>query len=137
MFSKRCYKCKEGFSKNDLVMRANQRIYHVNCFRCSMCEKQLAPGDEFALRTDLEPSSSTSPSSNASSGLLCKLDNEIFEKQLLSNPATTPLNTSCQNITNTANFGPNSGGMLNPPGANKMLKCAGIEDNQANEFEGS
>jgi hypothetical protein len=38
--------------RNDLVMRARDRIYHVDCFRCAVCERQLSSGDEFALTAD-------------------------------------------------------------------------------------
>ena len=31
LFSKKCFKCNDGFKKNDFVMRANNRIYHVDC----------------------------------------------------------------------------------------------------------
>lgn len=31
-------------------MRAKSKIYHIKCFNCSACERQLKPGDEFALR---------------------------------------------------------------------------------------
>lgn len=95
-------------------MRANNRIYHVDCFRCSICNKQLAPGDEFALRTDAE----FAAGDNGGGGLLCKLDNELFEKQLSSSSSSSSTssaassstssssstiasnNTTCQNITN-------------------------------------
>ena len=33
-------------------MRAKNKIFHLECFRCVACEKQLVPGDEFALRDD-------------------------------------------------------------------------------------
>ena len=33
-------------------MRAKSKIFHMKCFRCAACEKQLVPGDEFALRQD-------------------------------------------------------------------------------------
>ncbi len=33
-------------------MRAKNKIFHLDCFRCVACEKQLVPGDEFALRDD-------------------------------------------------------------------------------------
>ena len=68
LFSKKCFKCHEAFQTNDLVMRVAQRIYHTACFRCCMCAAQLAQGDEFALRDD---------------GLLCKLDNELFDHHSL------------------------------------------------------
>jgi hypothetical protein len=143
LFSKKCFKCKDGFTKNDLVMRANNRIYHVDCFRCCMCNKQLAPGDEFALKED---------------GLLCKMDNDLFEKHASisaaavptstsMNPTTTTTtstttsastlvtqsavvqSTSCQNITNL------QGQHQQSQQANKtMLKCEDL--NATNEYEG-
>jgi insulin gene enhancer protein ISL-1 len=50
LFGTKCDKCGSSFSKNDFVMRAKSKIYHVKCFRCTACEIQLNPGDEFALR---------------------------------------------------------------------------------------
>ena len=40
-------------------MRAKNKIFHLECFRCVACDKQLVHGDEFALRPD---------------GLFCKED---------------------------------------------------------------
>jgi hypothetical protein len=57
-------------------MRANNKIYHIDCFRCFVCNKQLAPGDEYLLKDD---------------DLFCKLDSE----NIIQNNGT-----SCQNITN-------------------------------------
>lgn len=39
-----------GFCSNDLVMRARGDVYHMECFRCSVCSRHLLPGDEFSLR---------------------------------------------------------------------------------------
>lgn len=46
-------------------MRARNKIYHIDCFRCVACSRQLIPGDEFALRED---------------GLFCKADHEVMER---------------------------------------------------------
>ena len=43
-------------------MRAKNKIFHLDCFRCVACEKQLIPGDEFALRRE---------------GLFCKEDHQV------------------------------------------------------------
>ncbi|XP_054858840.1 insulin gene enhancer protein ISL-2 [Eublepharis macularius] len=50
LFGVKCAKCAGGFSSSDLVMRARDHVYHLECFRCSVCSRQLLPGDEFSLR---------------------------------------------------------------------------------------
>ncbi|XP_053258652.1 insulin gene enhancer protein ISL-2 isoform X1 [Podarcis raffonei] len=50
LFGIKCAKCASGFSSSDLVMRARDNVYHLECFRCSVCSRQLLPGDEFSLR---------------------------------------------------------------------------------------
>nr|XP_033776746.1 insulin gene enhancer protein ISL-2 isoform X2 [Geotrypetes seraphini] len=50
LFGIKCTKCKMAFSSSDLVMRARDSVYHIECFRCSVCTRQLLPGDEFSLR---------------------------------------------------------------------------------------
>ena len=52
LFGTKCDKCYRSFGKNDFVMRAKNKIFHLECFRCVACEKHLVPGDEFALRDD-------------------------------------------------------------------------------------
>uniref|UniRef100_A0A8C6WZE2 ISL LIM homeobox 2a n=1 Tax=Neogobius melanostomus TaxID=47308 RepID=A0A8C6WZE2_9GOBI len=49
LFGIKCAKCNLGFSSSDLVMRARDNVYHIECFRCSVCSRQLLPGDEFSL----------------------------------------------------------------------------------------
>lgn len=49
IFGAKCDKCGCKVSKSDLVMRAKSKIFHVDCFRCTPCERQLNPGEEFAL----------------------------------------------------------------------------------------
>ena len=52
LFGARCAKCGVSFGENDLVMRARQRIYHVECFQCVVCQRRLVAGDEFCQRGD-------------------------------------------------------------------------------------
>lgn len=52
LFGIKCAKCNLGFSSSDLVMRARDNVYHIECFRCSVCSRQLLPGDEFSLRDE-------------------------------------------------------------------------------------
>ncbi|XP_076325653.1 insulin gene enhancer protein ISL-1-like isoform X2 [Tachypleus tridentatus] len=67
LFGAKCAKCNTGFSKDNFVMRAKKKVYHVECFQCMACSRQLVPGDEFALRDD---------------GLFCKADHEVLEKAI-------------------------------------------------------
>ena len=41
LFGTKCDKCLRSFGKNDFVMRAKNKIFHLECFRCVACEKQL------------------------------------------------------------------------------------------------
>lgn len=93
LFGTKCDKCSQSFSKNDFVMRAKTKIYHIECFRCSACERQLIPGDEFALRED---------------GLFCKEDHEVLEKA--TNGENNNNNTNLNNNNSLHhNEGSNSG----------------------------
>ncbi|CAH2251758.1 jg13772 [Pararge aegeria aegeria] len=66
LFGTKCDKCGASFSKNDFVMRAKTKIYHIDCFRCCACARQLIPGDEFALREG--------------GALYCREDHDVLEK---------------------------------------------------------
>lgn len=46
-------------------MRARDNMYHIDCFRCVACSRQLIPGDEFALKED---------------ELFCKADHDVVER---------------------------------------------------------
>ncbi|VVC25610.1 Hypothetical protein CINCED_3A013622 [Cinara cedri] len=61
LFGTKCDKCNLSFDRTELVMRAKTKVYHMECFRCNACSRQLIPGDEFALRDDT---------------LLCKQDHD-------------------------------------------------------------
>ncbi|XP_034296742.1 insulin gene enhancer protein ISL-1 isoform X2 [Pantherophis guttatus] len=77
LYGIKCAKCNIGFSKNDFVMRARSKVYHIECFRCVACSRQLIPGDEFALRED---------------GLFCRADHDVVERASLgAGDALSPL----------------------------------------------
>jgi len=65
LYSARCSACQNVFTKNDFVMRAKTKMFHLECFRCAACRRHLVPGDEFALHGD---------------GIYCKDDHELFER---------------------------------------------------------
>ncbi|CAG9857756.1 unnamed protein product [Phyllotreta striolata] len=76
LFGTKCDKCGLSFSKSDFVMRAKSKIYHIECFRCRACARQLVPGDEFALRDG--------------GVLYCKEDHDAMEKTTAATAAAAP-----------------------------------------------
>lgn len=51
MFSlKRCARCQGGIGACDLVMRAKDLVYHVECFACYACGVALCRGDYYGVR---------------------------------------------------------------------------------------
>ncbi|KAK0425541.1 hypothetical protein QR680_009252 [Steinernema hermaphroditum] len=45
-FGIRCSGCQAIVEKNDMIRKARDKIYHVHCFQCSMCNKLLDTGEE-------------------------------------------------------------------------------------------
>jgi LIM homeobox protein 3/4 len=54
--------CNQVIPPTEIIRKANENVYHLNCFSCRICKKQLKTGDEFYL---LEHGK-----------LLCKMDYE-------------------------------------------------------------
>ncbi|XP_070797144.1 LIM homeobox transcription factor 1-alpha [Pituophis catenifer annectens] len=50
IFAVKCNNCLEAITPSEFVMRAQKSVYHVGCFCCCVCEKQLQKGDEFVLK---------------------------------------------------------------------------------------
>ncbi|XP_059187270.1 LIM/homeobox protein Lhx1 [Centropristis striata] len=48
-FGTKCGGCSQGISPNDLVRRARSKVFHLNCFTCMMCNKQLSTGEELYI----------------------------------------------------------------------------------------
>lgn len=45
-FGTKCAGCLQGISPSDLVRRARSKVFHLNCFTCMVCNKQLSTGEE-------------------------------------------------------------------------------------------
>nr|QRF78302.1 Lhx1/5b [Galathowenia sp. LG-2021] len=45
-YGTKCGGCEEGISPNDLVRRARDKVFHLKCFTCMVCRKQLSTGEE-------------------------------------------------------------------------------------------
>ncbi|RVE52197.1 hypothetical protein evm_003116 [Chilo suppressalis] len=50
---KRCARCGNGITANELVMRARDLVYHLTCFTCVACGTLLSKGDVFGMRDGL------------------------------------------------------------------------------------
>ncbi|KAK3088041.1 hypothetical protein FSP39_013846 [Pinctada imbricata] len=50
---KRCSRCGLGITANELVMRAKDYVYHLQCFTCASCNKTLTTGDQFGMKENL------------------------------------------------------------------------------------
>nr|QRF78343.1 Lhx1/5 [Phoronopsis harmeri] len=45
-YGTKCAGCSLGISPNDLVRRARNKVFHLKCFTCMVCRKQLSTGEE-------------------------------------------------------------------------------------------
>jgi len=59
-YGTKCSGCGEGIAPSSVVRRAQDNVYHVDCFMCILCNRKLDTGDEFYLMEDKK--------------LLCKAD---------------------------------------------------------------
>ncbi|XP_040013685.1 LIM homeobox transcription factor 1-beta-like [Xiphias gladius] len=50
LFATKCNGCLEKIAPTEFVMRALECVYHLSCFCCCVCERQLCKGDEFVLK---------------------------------------------------------------------------------------
>ena len=53
-FGVKCAGCLLPLDRNDLVMKTKAKIFHTECFRCTICSSKLQQGDQFLLRDERE-----------------------------------------------------------------------------------
>ncbi|XP_064396405.1 LIM/homeobox protein Lhx3-like [Halichondria panicea] len=51
-FGTRCAGCNQPIPPTQVVRRAQENVYHLQCFACFICSRQLSTGDEFYLMDD-------------------------------------------------------------------------------------
>ena len=80
-FGPKCGSCGNSIPPSEIVRRAQDHIYHLECFACVICSRKLDTGDEFYLMDDKK--------------LLCKMDYESSKNKgkvsVENHPATKKL----------------------------------------------
>lgn len=51
-FPRKCCGCSQEITPNELIMRARNSVFHMHCFKCLICDKQLNTGDEYGIGKD-------------------------------------------------------------------------------------
>ncbi|KAJ3604982.1 hypothetical protein NHX12_027033 [Muraenolepis orangiensis] len=78
-FGTKCAACQQGIPPTQVVRRAQDHVYHLHCFACVVCKRQLATGDEYYLMED--------------SRLVCKADYETAKQREADSTAKRPRTT--------------------------------------------
>ncbi|XP_015260933.1 PREDICTED: LIM/homeobox protein Lhx3 [Gekko japonicus] len=96
-FGTKCAACQQGIPPTQVVRRAQDFVYHLHCFSCVVCKRQLATGDEFYLMED--------------SRLVCKADYETAKQRdeaesTAKRPRTTITAKQLETLKNAYNNSP-------------------------------
>lgn len=51
-YGTKCGGCGDGISPSELVRKAREIVFHLNCFTCLVCRKQLSTGEELYVLAD-------------------------------------------------------------------------------------
>ncbi|CAF2390125.1 unnamed protein product [Rotaria sp. Silwood2] len=81
-FGTKCASCGNGIPPSEVVRRANDYVYHLQCFSCLICHRQLNTGDEFYLFDDQK--------------LVCKTDYDALKNKEFDDTNKRPRTTITQ-----------------------------------------
>uniref|UniRef100_A0A914VEB4 LIM zinc-binding domain-containing protein n=1 Tax=Plectus sambesii TaxID=2011161 RepID=A0A914VEB4_9BILA len=48
-FGTKCSYCDDGIAPQSVIRKANEHVYHMQCFKCIICKREMATGEEFYL----------------------------------------------------------------------------------------
>ena len=51
-FGNKCACCGEGIAPTEIIHKAGDLSYHLDCFHCTVCDKRFETGDQFFLLDD-------------------------------------------------------------------------------------
>uniref|UniRef100_A0A915IC28 LIM zinc-binding domain-containing protein n=1 Tax=Romanomermis culicivorax TaxID=13658 RepID=A0A915IC28_ROMCU len=49
IFGQKCTGCNQTIAANDLIRKARGKIFHINCFCCTYCQKRMDTGEELYI----------------------------------------------------------------------------------------
>lgn len=49
----RCSRCKIILRPDEIIMKTSGQVFHLQCFRCSLCDDHLHKGDPYMYRDGL------------------------------------------------------------------------------------
>lgn len=52
LYGTKCSKCGHPITQSDWIRRAHDQVFHLACFACDSCQRQLSTGEEFGLVCD-------------------------------------------------------------------------------------
>ena len=53
IFGMRCSRCKAILQPDEIIMKTSGQVFHLQCFRCSLCDDHLHKGDPYIFRDGL------------------------------------------------------------------------------------
>uniref|UniRef100_A0A1A9VRR7 LIM zinc-binding domain-containing protein n=1 Tax=Glossina austeni TaxID=7395 RepID=A0A1A9VRR7_GLOAU len=51
-YGTKCSGCGQGIAPSDLVRKPRDKVFHLNCFTCCICHKQLSTGEQLYVLDD-------------------------------------------------------------------------------------
>ena len=98
-FGTKCAGCEQGIAPSQVVRRAQQNVYHLECFQCLLCARQLDTGDEFYLMEDRKLVCKPDYESAKNKGTICARPLANPNSQVQSNKMLTLVFNSIMNET--------------------------------------